>query len=263
MISLATTSKTRQLIHLRDLFYGLVARDIKLRYKRSVLGIAWSLLVPLAQLLIFYFVFNLVLPLNIPNYTTFLFTGILPWAWFNAALLGATGAIVENRELVRQVGFPVAILPIVTVTSHLVHFLLSLPILFILLLLDGYHLTSAILMLPFVITLQFILTLGLAYLAATFHVTFRDTHHLLGILLLLFFYLTPVFYDATAIPARFQAFYQLNPMVHILNAYRGLLLRGELPTSSTLLVLGVLSAGLLYFSYMIFMRVHYRFVEEL
>ncbi len=263
MKTLVTKFNARQLIYLRDLFYELVTRDIRLRYKRSILGIAWSLLVPLTQLLVLYFVFRLVLPLNIPNYTTYLFTGILPWTWFHSSLLAASGTIVDNPELVKQAGFPVAILPTITVTSHLIHFLLALPILFIFLFFDGYHLTSAILALPLVIMLQFILTLSLAYLVAPFHVRFRDTNYLLGILLMLVFYLTPVFYDAATIPARYQMLYRLNPMVNLLGAYRHILIQGELPNLQSLLVLYAISAGLLSLGYMVFMRAHYRFVEEL
>ena len=111
-------------LYVRDLLQTLVARNMKLRYKRSVMGFAWSLLNPLAQLLVFSFVFTTVLPLNIPNYTVFLFTGLLPWTWFSGGLIEATEAIVGNRELIRRPGFPTAVLPVITILSHLVHFLL-------------------------------------------------------------------------------------------------------------------------------------------
>ena len=133
---------------MRDLLRELVARDMKLRYKRSVLGIAWSLLHPLAQLLVFYFIFDLVLPLNIPNYPMFLFTGLLAWSWSQSALLQATIAIVENGDLIKRPGFPAAILPAVTVTSHLVHFLLALPLLLLLVVIGGSQVTDTILALP-------------------------------------------------------------------------------------------------------------------
>ena len=127
----------RRLIYMRDLLRELVGRDMKLRYKRSVLGIAWTLLNPLTQLLVFLFVFNLLLPLNIPHYSSFLFAGILVWNWFQGSLNQSTGAIVDNRELLRRPGFSAAILPIVTVTSHLIHFLLALPVLLLFLMLEG------------------------------------------------------------------------------------------------------------------------------
>jgi lipopolysaccharide transport system permease protein len=248
---------------MRDLLRELVARDIKLRYKRSILGMAWSLLVPLAQLVVLYVVFHRILPLNIPDYTTFLFAGILPWTWFHSSLLGASGTIVDNRDLVKQVGFPVAVLPTITVISQLIHFLLALPIFAVFLVLDGYRLSAAILALPVVILIQFMVTLSLAYIVSTFQVRFRDTQYLLGLLLFLLFYLTPVFYDDAQIPAGLQPLYQLNPMVHLLGAYRSILIRGELPESLPLLTLSVLSGALLMLGYAVFMRARNRFVEEL
>ena len=252
-----------RLIYLRDLLRELVVRDMKLRYKRSVLGLAWSLINPLAQLLVLYLIFSLVLPLDIPNYPVFLFTGLLVWTWFQSSLLSATSVILENPDLIRRPGFPVAVLPVVTVITQLIHFLLALPILLIFLLFSHIRLTGTILLLPLIITLQFVFTLSLTYLVAAVHVTFRDTQYLLGILLLLGFYLSPIFYEASLIPAGFQFIYHLNPMVDLINAYRTILIQGELPDYLPLLLLGVVSTGLLAAGYRIFVQSSYRFIEEL
>jgi lipopolysaccharide transport system permease protein len=255
--------RSQRLTYLRDLLREMVVRDMKLRYKRSVLGAAWSLLNPLAQLLVFSFLFRRVLPLEIPNYSTFVFCGVLAWNWFQTALILATGAITDNRELIKRPGFPTIILPVVTVTTNLIHFLLALPILLFFILLGGGKLTGVVLALPLVILLQFLLTLSLGYLIATFHVTFRDTQYLLGVFLMLLFYLTPVFYDASIIPARYQAIYRLNPMLHLIDAYRAILIHGMPPDFTTLAILGVLGIGLLGIGYTVFERASYRFVEEL
>src|SRR5438270_4067970 len=138
-----TQSVLRQAVHARDLLRELVARYMKLRYKQSVLGIVWSLLNPLLQLLILYFVFGVLLSLKIPHYASFLFTGVLVWNWFSSSLLFATGAIVDNRELIKRPGFPIAILPTVTVTSHLIHFLIAIPALLICVALNIGHVTPA------------------------------------------------------------------------------------------------------------------------
>lgn len=249
--------------YIYDLLHELVSREMKLRYKRSVLGMAWSLLNPLAQLLVFNFVFQNVLPLNIPNYTLFLFSGVLAWTWLQTSLSAATGAIVDNRELIRRPGFPIALLPAVTVTTNLLHFLLGMPILLLFVLVSGTPMTSALLALPTVIVTQFLFTLGIAYFLATLHVTFRDTQYLVGILLLLGFYLTPIFYSVQTLPAHYQAFYQLNPMVHLLNGYRTILIEGRLPDLPPLVMLGGLSLVLLMIGYRVFMQASYRFVEEL
>lgn len=253
----------RRLVYLRDLLRELVARDMRLRYKRSILGVAWSLLNPLAQLLVFNFLFRWLLPLDIPNYPSFVFAGVLAWNWFQAALFLMTGAITDNRDLIKRPGFPAAVLPVVTVTTNFIHFLLALPVLLLFIVFGGGRLTGAVLLLPFVMMLQFLLILSLGYLVATFHVTFRDTQHLLGVSLMLLFYLTPVFYDVSILPARYQTFYNLNPMVHLITAYRTILIQGGLPDLRALLILGVLAGGLLWLSHTVFKRASYRFVEEL
>jgi len=255
--------RRRGLAQIRDLIRELVSRDMKLRYKRSVLGIGWSLLNPLAQLLVYRFIFGTVLPLNIPNYSSFLFTGVLAWSWFHSSLLLATGAIVENRDLVKRPGFPASVLPVVAVTSHFVHFLLALPILFLFLRLDGRPWTVALLALPLVIAVQFAFTVSLGFLVSILHVRFRDTQYLLEIALQLMFFLTPIFYDTTVVPARYHTLYRLNPMVEVLGAYRAILLRGELPSERALLALAGVAAGILAIAYALFRKASHRFVEEL
>jgi lipopolysaccharide transport system permease protein len=246
-----------------DLLTILVSRDMKLRYRRSVLGVAWTLLNPLAQLLVLNLVFSRLLPLNIPNYPVFLFVGLLAWTWFQASLLNGTGSIVDNRDLIKRPGFPNAVLPVVTVTSNFIHYLLALPVLFLFLLLARIPLTAALLTLPLVFVVQFLLTLSLVYLVATTHVTFRDTQYLLGVVLLLGFYLSPVFYDSSSVPIQYQTLYSLNPMAVLIDAYRQILMEGQFPEWGGLLVLGLVSAGLLWFGYGIFHRSSQNFAEEL
>jgi lipopolysaccharide transport system permease protein len=146
------------MIYIRDLLYELVLRDLKLRYKRSNLGLVWSLLNPLLQLLVFSLVFTFIVPIQMPHYTIFLFIGILVWTWFAAALYAATTCIVENPSMIRHPGFPVSILPVITVTSNLIHFLLADPILAAFLIAGGFRFTAAMLALPFVMAIQFLLT---------------------------------------------------------------------------------------------------------
>jgi lipopolysaccharide transport system permease protein len=253
----------QKIIYQRDLLRELVSRDIKLRYRRSVLGVAWSLVNPLAQLLVFYFVFSRILPLNIPNYALFLFIGLIVWNWFQSSLIAGTGAIVENRELIKRPGFPTGILPVVTVTTNFVHFVLALPIVLIFMALNQIHVTSAIVILPILFAFQFLLTLSLVYILASVHVTFRDTQYLLGILLLLGFYLSPIIYDSSAVPVEFQDIYRLNPMVFLIESYRSVLMVGELPDAKGILIVGTLSIILISVGFWVFKRSRQRFVEEI
>jgi lipopolysaccharide transport system permease protein len=254
----------RRLSYIYDLLHELVGRDIKIQYKRSVMGIAWSFITPLMQLVVYYFIFRLALSFDIPNYATFIFTGMLVWTWFQMSLFRGATAITESRELIRQPGFPVPVLPVVAVVTNLVHFSLSLPILFLFLSFGhGNWLTPSLVFLPGLVVLQFIFTLSLTYLVAALNVPFRDTQHILGVLLNLFFYLTPIFYDIKTIPDRYLSIYYLNPMTHIIEAYRAILLYGELPDWSALVGLAVISIGMLFFTYRIFRQASYRFAEEL
>ena len=253
----------RRLIYLRDLLRELVVRDLKVRYKRSVLGFAWALVTPLMFLTVFYFVFKVALSVDIPRFGPYAFTGMLVYSWFQSSVSQASGAITDSRELMKQPGFSAAVLPAVTVITNLIHFLFALPLLMLFLLVDGTGLKSVILLLPVVIAIQFVLTLGLGYLAAAGNVLFRDTEHLVAVLLQLLFFLTPVFYNASMVPERYQSLYRLNPMVHLVEAYRAILLGGTWPSGLGLLSLGLLATGLLYVGHKVFINLSYRFVEEL
>ena len=252
-----------RLPYLYDLLRSLVDREMKLLYKRSVLGVAWTLINPLLQLAVFAFVFQLVLPVAIPRYSSFVFTGLLVWTWFQNSLFQATGVIIANRPLIRQPGFPIAILPVVITATGLIHFLLALPVLMIFLLIDGIQLQPVILFLPILQALQFALTVTFAYLLAALNVTFRDTQHTLGVLLQLFFYLTPIFYDIKSVPTGYQSLYYLNPMVHIVTAYRAILMYGTAPNWQPLVIIAAVMAICLPIGLTYFRRQSARFVEEL
>jgi len=249
-------------VHSWDLLWVLVSRDFKLRYRRSVLGVAWSLLNPLLQLLIFRFTFGTLLPLHIPDYTVFLFIGLLAWAWFQSSLLAATGAIVDNGSLIRQPGFPDSILPVVIIISNLTNFLFAFPILLLFLGAAGHGVTPALGALPIVICVQGLFTLSLAYLLASMHVFFRDTQYLVGVGLMLGFYLSPVFYASSYIPHQYQRIYRLNPVGHLIDAYRSVFIAGRYPDFAALAAIAAGSALMLAWTYFLFSRTRYRFIEE-
>jgi lipopolysaccharide transport system permease protein len=256
-------SRGRRLRFLADLLRELVVRDMRVRYKRSALGVFWALLNPLAQVLVFSFLFQRVLPLGVEDYPSFVLTGVLVWNWFQTALVTASGSIVENKALLLQPGFPPAILPVVTVVTQLVHFLLALLVLLPFLALTGHSLAIPLLALPVLVGVQFMLTLGLAYLFASWHVRLRDTQQALGVFLTLYFYVTPVFYAPSAVPARYQTLYYLNPLVHLVQAYRDVLQHGRWPDPSPLALIALASAVLLVLSGRAFVRASHHFIEEL
>ena len=263
MRSFPTRVYRRKIAHFFDLLRVLVDRDMKLLYKRSALGIAWTLINPLLQLAVFSFVFRTVIPINVPRYSSFAFSGLLIWTWSQTALFQATGLITSNKALIRQPNFPTAILPVVTTMTGLIHFLLALLVLIIFLAIDGIQPSSVLFVLPLLMVIQFILTVGLAYPLAALNVTFRDTQHTLGVLLQMLFYLTPIFYDLNSVPKEFQPFYQLNPMVPLIEAYRAILLKGTQPDWQVLLIVSLAVAVILPIGLAIFRRQSNTFVEEL
>jgi len=252
-----------ELVHLRDLLHELIVRDMKVRYQSSVLGFAWTLISPLMLLAVFYFIFQVVLSIEIPKYASYVFLGILVYTWFQSSVEQGANAISANRELITQPGFPATVLPVVTVTTYLIHFLLALPILTSVVIIEGSDIGTTALFLPVLLIVQFLLTLAVVYLVAGVNVLFQDVGLMLDVLLRLMFYMTPIFYRIDMVPESFQPLYQLNPMVTLLQSYREILIYGNQPDWSALIIIGLASTLLLYICFRLFTRINYRFVEEL
>ena len=226
-----------ELWHYRDLLYNLVIRDLKVRYRHSVLGILWSLLNPLLMMVIFTLVFTVMMPNNtITNFSVFILTGLLPWNFFQGAIMGAALQVTHSGHLIKKVYFPREVLPISSVLSNLVHFLLSLIPLFVFLIISGIGFTKYILWLPVIVFIQVVLLLGAGLFLSAFSVFFRDTLMVLDVILLGGFFLTPVFYPMEMIQRSTTVFgvtleidrvvHWLNPMASIVGAYRTILYGG-------------------------------------
>jgi lipopolysaccharide transport system permease protein len=266
-----STNSRRQLVYYRDLLWELVARELKLLYKRSLLGVAWTLINPLLQLLLFWLVFRVVLNAggDIQNYASYVFSGILIWSWTQSTLFQATGVITNNRSLLRQPSFPVAMLPVATVMTGFIHFVLALPSLMSILWLEKMGLSPTLLLLPIPFFLQFIFTVSFAYPLAAMNVTFRDTQHTLGVILQLMFYILPIFYKTTDVvnnpnlPPWVQQLYLWNPMLILLQVYRSVLgIEATMPEWWRILGLVGICVVLLPIGYRIFNHQRQRFVEE-
>jgi len=253
----------RRALYTRDLLRELIVRDLKIRYKRSYFGILWSFVTPLFQILILAFLFTRVIPLDIPHYTAFLFIGILAWTCFSGGLGASADAVVSNPELVRRPGFPVAVLPVLPVASVFINFMMALPILVVVVLVDGGAIGIALAALPLVLLLQFFLMLGCAYLISACNVRFRDTQHIVAVILRAGFFLTPIFYGVRNIPESFRLLYELNPMARLLTAYRDILIYNRLPDTGALLMVFWVACALLILGFAVFQRARVRFVEEI
>lgn len=213
----------------------LISRDFKTKYKRSVLGVLWSFLNPLLTMGVQYIVFSKIFKSNIPNFPLYLLSGIVCYNFFSEATTMSLVSIVGNAHLITKVYVPKYIYPVSRVLSSTINLLLSLIPLFGVMLLTGTHVTPAILMLPYGIVCLVGLCIGIGFILSTSMVFFRDTQFLWGVLIMLWMYMTPIFYPESIIPERFLAIYHCNPLYQIIHFIRVLLIDGVSPTPQSYL----------------------------
>lgn len=228
------TAKIRELLGYRELVENLVIRDLKVRYKNSILGFLWSLVNPLLLMLVFTVVFTVMLPnVVIPRFPVFVLCALLPWNFFNTSLVGAVHSITQSGHLIKKVYFPREILPISVVFSNLANFLLALPVLLILVLVLGGQWTPLLVWVPVVLAVQVCFTVGVAFILATLNVFYRDTSVILEVIMQAWFFLTPVFYPVDLLPEWKAVLglmlpvrrlvYIFNPMASIIATFRSII----------------------------------------
>ncbi len=231
-------NELKTLYRYRQLIAILTGRDLKARYRGSILGYFWSLANPLLLLCVYTVVFTVLFPANaIQPYPLFLFAGILPWTFFSAATLEATNAISGNAGLIKKVMFPAETLPLVVVLSHLVHFALAIPVLVLATIGFAMHgdlvMRPTMLLVPALMLLQTFFVAGIAMTVASASVLFRDLRDIITNLMTLGFFLTPILYTIDRIDSRWlRALLRLNPMTPFVVSYQDVLFFGRLPALS-------------------------------
>jgi lipopolysaccharide transport system permease protein len=258
----------RQLPRYRGLIQSLVARELKARYRGSVLGFFWSFFNPLLLLLVYTFVFKYVMVPpqldEISNYSLFMFCGLLPWTWFSTSLVESSTVLISGGNLIKKVMFPAEILPMVTVLANLVHFLFGLPILVAFLIyFDAPLQISELVWFPVVVAIQLLLSLALALILSALTVHFRDIKDILSNLMTLWFFATPIIYSWRTAPPRLKPLLGLNPFTHLAISYQEILyFGGDFGHWKWLLALGAGSVLLFLFAYFLFDRLRDSFAEE-
>lgn len=255
--------KHRQLEYARDLLWVFFTRDLKVQYKRSLLGVVWSLIYPIVQLLVFAFLFKLVFGVTTPRYSAYAFSGILVWTFFANSITQGTQVITNNRELVRQPGFPVSLLPVSVLNTTLYQTLVAFPVLIACMSLEGIDMGLHYVQITPLIAVQFIFSLGLIYFLASLNVVFRDIQHIVTLILHLAMFVSPVFWERSALPADYLWVYACNPMASLLDAYRAVLLHHQAPPWSLLLSMTLGSTMLVFLGHRWFRHMSHRFAEEL
>ncbi len=254
----------REIYDYRQMIFSLVKKDLRGRYKGSVLGFLWTFINPLLQLVVYTIVFSFILKSPIEKYYLYLFVGLIPWIFFSSAITGGSASVVAQKDLIKKIYFPRQVIPIAYVTSCFVNMLLCFIVIFVVVLVAKVPLNPlALLCLPVIMIVEYILALGVALLASSVTVYFRDLEHILGIITMAWMYMTPIMYDKSIVPENLHPLFDINPMTHVIDCYRSVLYYGQVPQLESLvssLLLGVL---FLVVGYFVFGRLQRHFAEEL
>ncbi len=254
-------SRPAELWGYRDLLRNLVLRDLRVKYKGSTLGFAWSLLHPLLMAAVYTLAFRYVLRMRVEHFPVFLLSGLLPWTFFTTALSAATASVVDNSTLVRKVAFPRAILPLGSVMSQFVQFVLMYAVIVPLAAAAGRGLSLAMIALVPLALLQLFFTAGLGLILATAEVRLRDTRHLLEVVLQVWFWLTPIVYPIGMVPDAFRSWFSLNPMALFVTAYQDAVLGQAFPSPLRMATLTVVAGAAWLAGLAVFTRQERRFAE--
>lgn len=253
----------KEIVKFRGLLWALVVRHLHTRYRGSVLGFLWSLLNPLCLMAVYTVVFHYYMRSGTDeHYSIFLFTGLLPWLWMTSSLHEGTASIVSSGHLITKSMFPAHLLPVVSVVTNLINFLLSLPLLFIFMWLGGVPVHATAILLPVVIIVQFMFLQGLVVGLSSLNVHLRDVQHLVGNILTLLFFMCPIVYASTVVPDKYRYTLLLNPFALFTMSYHKILLDGEVPLHE-LTVLVPVALFVLIGGYSIYHRYRESFAESL
>lgn len=267
-IKISLISRFKEVISSWNLLWNLAWRDIRVRYKQSVLGIAWAMFVPLTMMLVFTFIFTKVVPVktDIP-YAIFAYCGLLPWQFFASSTTSAANSLIANRSLITKIYFPAEVLPLSSVIAAFVDFLVGTIVLvglIIYFVLTSHHITvgwTAILAI-LVLLIQIIFTCGVSFILAVTNLFFRDVRYVYNVIIMLWMFGSSVIYPMNVSNPKIQMILNLNPMTPILNSYRDVLLRGKLPDWSALGYSAFVAIILLFVSWLIFYKLQYKFAEK-
>lgn len=254
----------KELYAYRQMIFSLVKKDLRGRYKGSVLGFLWTFINPLFQLIVYTIVFSKILRNDIPRYYLYLFVALIPWIFFSSSITVGAASIISQKDLVKKIYFPRMVIPISYVTSCFVNMLLCFIVIFAVIIVTGAGVNFlALLTLPVIMIVEYIFALGMAMIASAVTVYFRDLEHILGIIAMAWMYLTPVVYSKKIVPDRYLPLFNLNPMTHIIDCYRTVLYEKQVPDLTALLWAAGLGVFFLVFGAFVFNKLQRHFAEEL
>ena len=246
----------------RTMIRSLVRRELRGRYKASVLGFLWTFIVPLCQLLVYTVVFSVILKSNIERFYLYLFVALIPWNFFSNCLTGGASCIIQQQSMINKIYFPREVVPVSYVTSAFVNMLYCEVIVFATSILSGVHYSVlSLLCLPIVMLVEYVLALGITMIICAVNVYFRDLEHILGILSMAWMFMTPIMYDIAIVPDNLLPIFRLNPMTSIVTAYREIMYDGMTPRLETLGTAAGMGVLFLILGLLIFGHLKRRFSE--
>ena len=265
----AIMSNLKEIYEYREMIFSLVRRDLRGRYKGSVLGFLWTFINPLLQLVVYTLVFSVIMRSNIDKYYIFLFVALVPWIFFSSALTGGASCIMSSQDMVKKIYFPREVLPIAYITSSFVNMILTFLVVFVVLVVTQFGINmTAILYMPIIMAIEYIVALGICFLASALSVYFRDLQYILGIVAMAWQFLPPVMYSQEMVETSLAAhpkllyIWNLNPTTPIINAYRQILYYKTAPDLSTLVSALVLGVIVLVIGLLMFKKLQKGFAEQ-
>ena len=251
------------LYNYRELLKTNVRKEIRGKYKNSFLGVLWSFLNPLLQIVVYAIVFGMILKNPKPNYSIFLCCALIPWTFFATAISRSAFTMVENGNIIKKVYFPREILPISIVTSEAVNFLISSVIIVGFVIFGGLGITKYIVFYPIILIAQYLLLIGIGLIVSSISIYVRDLQHLITILLQLLFYATPIVYSSDVIPENYRWILNINPMTYVINGFRSIFYEQTMPELQPIIGLIGVSCILCVVGYLIFNKLQKGFAEQL
>ena len=254
----------REIWSYREMIAGLVHRDLRGRYKGSMLGFLWTFINPFLQLMVYTMVFSVIMRSGIDKYYLFLFVALIPWMFFSTSVAGGCNCVLDQTGMVTKIYFPREVLPIAHVTASFINMLYCFIVVLAVVLLSGVTINPlALLCLPLVMIVEYFLALGFALLFSALTVYLRDLAHIMGIVVMAWQFLTPVMYDISAVPEAMRQIFYLNPMTSVIMAYRDILYAGVVPDLSTLGTAVAAALIFLVLGFEVFGRLKRGFAEQL
>lgn len=252
----------KELYQYRELLKTNVHKEIRGKYKGSILGVFWSFLNPLLMVAVYAIVFPYLMRVTQENYLVFLITGIIPWVFFTTVVTSGCNCVWINGGIIKKVYFPREILPMSVVCAGLINFLISCLIILIFVVFSGIGVSFNILWLPVIAIIQSALSLGMLFILSAINVYVKDVEYLVQFIMNLVFYATPIIYNVSMFPQKFRWILYLNPMAHLIDAYRAIFYYKTMPNLTSLGIMAIVSFVMLILGYIIFKKLEKGFAEE-